>query len=407
MIMEIFANLRAMSFSKIEDIEKRTFYYLCGFSFFLPLSKAVGNIFLALALLGMAHRLFLKNDDVKIIFNRYKEIFATIFLLLAAVFISALTSADIFLGVKKFVEKYILHIAIMLPPLFISCDRKKLFTLAKLLLIGVFISNFIVVAQGFLNFDKEWRFGGVLGVMPQGSLLAMFLPIYAVLIMHVKSSRLKIFLIISAVVGFTALLFNGTRGVWLATLILIPAVILIYTRNKIKSLAVILAMLAVAGGIFFVTPNLHERFSTITDMHAQSNSERLLMWRSAINMFEDNPIFGVGYGQYKFAYQNEYIAAEARERFQEHAHNNFLQMLAECGIVGAAAFIFLWGYFSYLSLKIWFKEKNIAGLLFFCVLWGMMLHGLTEFNFETSTTSKIFWYALGLYLASKIKKISA
>lgn len=314
---------------------------------------------------------------------------------------------DILFGVKKFLEKYILHMAAILPIFFISCDREKIFTLTKLLFLGVFISNFIVVAQGFLHFNEVWRFGGVLGAMPQGSLLAMFLPLYAVLIMHVTSNRLRIFFIISAAVGFLALLFNGTRGVWLATLVLVPTVILIYARNKLKSFAAVLVILTITGGIFIATPNLSERFSTITNMQMQSNSERLLMWESAFRMFEDHPIFGVGYGQYKFAYQNEYISSEARERSQVHAHNNFIQMLAECGIVGAAAFIFLWGYFSYFSLKFWLKDKKIEWLLFFCVLWGFMLHGLTEFNFETSVPSKIFWYVLGLCITYNhiLKKI--
>ena len=178
--MDVLKKLKAMSFSKIEDIEKRTFLYLCGFSFFLPLSKAVGNIFFALALLGMFHRLFLRNDDIKLIFAKYKKIFAAIFLLFTAVFISALTSADVLFGVKKFLEKYIVHAAAMLPVIFIFCSRKKIFTLIKLLLAGVFISNFLVIAQGILNLNAEWRFGGTLTIMTQGSLLAIFLPVYAI-----------------------------------------------------------------------------------------------------------------------------------------------------------------------------------------------------------------------------------
>ncbi len=396
--MDVLKILRTKSFSKIENIEKRTFYYLCGFSFFLPLSKAIGNIFFALAILGMIHRLFRKNDDVKLIFQEYKKIFTAIFLLLVVVFISALTSADILYGIKKFLEKYILHVAAMFPVIFIFYNKKKILTLAKFLLFGVFLSNFLVIAQGILNFEEEWRFGGTLTVMAQGSLLAVSLPVYTALIMYVKDTRWRIFLLVAIAVGFLALLFNGTRGVWLSTLILIPAVVLIYARNKLKSFAVLLSILIIAGGIFIATPNLSARFSTITDMQMQSNSERLLMWESALKMFEDNPIFGIGYGQYKFEYQNKYISPAAKERYQEHAHNNLIQMLAECGIFGATAFVFLWGYFSYFSLNCWLKEKNIAWLIFFCVIWGTMLHGLTEFNFETSVTSKIFWYTLGLCL---------
>ena len=390
--MEVLKN-----FSDLANIEKRIFWYLCGFSFFLPLSKAVGNIFLALAILGTIHRLFCKNDDVKIIFHEYKNLFATILFLLAAVFISALTSADILYGVKKFLEKYILHIAAMFPIFFISCDRKKFFILSSLLLLGVFLSNFATVVQGFTHFEKKsWRWGGFLPPMSQGSLIAVFLPIYIILTMHVKQRRLKRIFIASVIVGFLALIFNGTRGVWLSSLILIPTVILIYAKNKLKSFGIVMLVLAIIGGIFIETPNLSKRISTIANVHTRSISERLLMWDSALNMFKDYPVFGVGYGQYKFAYQQEYISPKAREKTQEHAHNNVIQMLAECGIVGTAAFIFMWGYFSYFSLHSWFKYKNIMWFLFFCELWGVMLHGLTEFNFETSVTSKIFWYSLGL-----------
>lgn len=394
--MEILKN-----FSDVANIEKRVFYYLCGFSIFIPLSKAVGNIFLALAILGFIHRLFRKNDDVKIIFHEYKKIFASIAFLLAAIFISALTSADILYGLKKFLEKYILHVAAMLPVLLI-CDKKKIFMLAVLLLFGTFFSNLIVIGEGILNFDKVWRFGGTLTSMSQGSLIAVALPVYAVLIMHVKDKK---FFIVAAVVGFLAMLFNGTRGVWIETIILIPVVVLIYSKNKLKSFGIVLLILAIAGGIFAATPNLSKRFSSISNLRTRSVTERFLMWDSAFNMFKDNPVFGVGYGQYKFAYQNEYISPKAREKTQEHAHNNVIQMLAECGIVGAAAFIFLWGYFSYFSLKMWRSEKNFVWLLFFCILWGTMLHGMTEFNFETSVTSKIFWYSLGMCIAySRIEK---
>jgi hypothetical protein len=73
--------------------------------------------------------------------------------------------------------------------------------------------------------------------------------------------------------------------------------------------------------------------------------------------------------------------------------------LAECGIIGAATFLSMWGYLTYFSLWRWFKDKNFEWLLFFCVLWGFMLHGLTEFNFETSVPSKVLWYSLGLCIA--------
>ena len=391
----------------IYQVEKYLFYFLCGFAISLPLSKAAANIFFSLSLAAFFTRIFYKRDDIVETFNNYKNIFAAIIFLLAAVFISALTSDAVFIGVKRFLERYVLHIAVILPTVFIIRDRKKILQLTGLLIFGAFLSNLTVIIQALPRLNEEvWRFGGVLSGMIQGSLLAMFLPIYILLFLHLKERRLKIFFAVASTVGIFSLLLTGTRGAWIAAIILIPLVVLIHAERKLKKLSAILVSLSLVGGIFFITPTLLNRVSTIADLNMQSNSERLLMWQSAWQMFKDNPLFGVGYGSYKVAYQTKYISPDAKERTLEHAHNNFMQMLAECGIVGFAAFVFMWIYFSYLCLRGWTKSRNIAYLMFFSVLWGMMLHGFTEYNFETSMTSKIFWFSLALCMAYCRKNIS-
>ena len=393
--------------SKIDKVEKYLFYFLCVVAISLPLSKAVANIFLSLSLVTFFVRIFYKRDDISKIFNDYKNIFAVIIFLLAAVFISALTSEAVLYGVKRFLERYILHMAVILPVVFLMHDRKKILQLTGLLIFGAFLSNLTVIIQALPNLSNEvWKFGGILSGMIQGSLLAMFLPIYILLFLHLKERRLKIFFAVASTVGLFALMLTGTRGAWLAAVLLIPLVVLIYAEKKLKKLGTILVALSLVGGIFLFTPALSNRVATITDLKMQSNSERLLMWQSAWQMFKDNPIFGVGYGSYKVAYQTKYISPDARERTLEHAHSNFFQMLGECGIVGFTAFILMWIYFSYICLRGWIKSRNIAYLMFFSMLWGMMLHGLTEFNFETSMTSKIFWFSLALCMAYCRKNIS-
>ena len=169
--------------------------------------------------------------------------------------------------------------------------------------------------------------------------------------------------------------------------------------------AAVVAILIIGGGIFVTALHSSKSADTTSDLRAKSNSERMLVWTSAFQMFKDNPIFGVGYGQYKDAYQTKYISPDAKETYLEHAHSNIFQLLAECGIIAASTFLLMWGYLSYFSLRRWFKDKNFEWLVFFCVLWGFMLHGLTEFNFETSVPSRIFWYSLGLCIGySKISK---
>jgi len=327
--------------------------------------------------------------------------------MLGAVFVSAISSDVLLLSLRRFFERYIAHVLAMVSIAGIFYSREKIIFLAKLLLVGTILSNLSVVFQALPHLSEEsWRFGGVLGIMPQGTLLAMFLPIYFLLLNHFQDKRIKILAAVAILIGVAAILFTGTRGAWLAALVLIPTIILIHSKNKIKHLSALTAVFALIIGLVMITPTLSNRVATITDMQMQSNSERLLMWQSAWQMFKDHPILGIGYGQYIQAYQTQYISPLAKEKTLQHAHNNFMQILAECGLVGFAAFILLLGYFSYFALKGWTAEKNFACLLFLCILWGMMLHGFTEYNFETSVTSKVLWYSLGLCLAFR-KKISA
>ena len=51
------------------------------------------------------------------------------------------------------------------------------------------------------------------------------------------------------------------------------------------------------------------------------------MWSSAIRIFYNNPIFGCGYGSYQIISGSLY-----------NAHNGYLQLLAEVGILGCAVF---------------------------------------------------------------------
>jgi O-antigen ligase len=68
--------------------------------------------------------------------------------------------------------------------------------------------------------------------------------------------------------------------------------------------------------------------------------ERLGHWQAGAAMFSDHPWLGVGIGNYPAAYP-----AYARPHFYDalgHAHNIYLNFLAETGILGAGAFALFW-----------------------------------------------------------------
>jgi O-antigen ligase len=68
--------------------------------------------------------------------------------------------------------------------------------------------------------------------------------------------------------------------------------------------------------------------------------ERLAHWQAALDMARENVWLGVGFGNYETAY-----AAYALINWPAplgHAHNYYLNLLAETGIIGLAAYLLLW-----------------------------------------------------------------
>ena len=192
-----------------------------------------------------------------------------------------------------------------------------------------------------------------------------------------------------------ALIVNGTRGAWLAVffLLLLLGATLLRKHKKmlvLGSLALVL-LLGAAGQ----HSGLQDRVNTLGDASFQSNSERLLMWQSAWTMFWDHPLTGVGAQNYEYQYQNHYISPLAKERGQMHAHSNIFQVLAEQGLIGFGAFCLLFGV---ILKRSWqgMRQGSFWGYLLFFATLGLLLQGLTEFNFGNAAVIRLYWLFVGV-----------
>ena len=195
--------------------------------------------------------------------------------------------------------------------------------------------------------------------------------------------------------SLTALIVNGTRGAWLAIVFLLIILGVTLLRKHKKTLATGIVVLALLIGVAAQHSGLQERVNTLGDASFQSNSERMLMWQSAWNMFLDHPVLGVGAQNYEYQYQNHYISPLAKERGQMHAHSNVFQLLAEQGIVGFAAFCLLFGV---ILRRSWqgIRRNSFWGYMLFFVTIGLLLQGLTEFNFGNAAVIRLYWLLAGV-----------
>ncbi|MFC2140286.1 O-antigen ligase family protein [Candidatus Auribacterota bacterium] len=135
---------------------------------------------------------------------------------------------------------------------------------------------------------------------------------------------------------------------------------------------------------------------------------RLGYWRAGLKMIAEKPFLGSGPATYGVLYSHYKLP---RAENSQLAHNNYLQIAAETGILGFLFFLLLWGvalknvlrYFS-LNLFTFFKEKtflerNQKILSFtsgFAIL-SFAIHGMVDFDLYIPALSMCGWFFLALF----------
>lgn len=366
--------------------------FIMGLAFFSFISIAAGNVFLGI----LTFYFFIKVYQGKFFYLNYKEYCIVAGIFAGTMFLSAVFSGDIVYGLKRWADMWIWRFM----PFIVIVFLLKNYVDAKKVILASFVGiSFVATYAVYQGLNGISRANGFYGhPMTLGGWLCIFMPL--LLIEFFEKRLLGKYYWLSGIafcVCSAGLVFNATRGAWLAVAI-VCGLLLIYYMLKSKRNVVIGALFIILISVVLVNnPRFMHRLDTIDDFTKyQSNTERILIWQSAWNMFKDHPILGVGLGQYTVNYQQKYILPHAKEPNLGHAHNNFMQMLAENGIVGFIGFIVMFGYIIFKNLIDWFKVKNVYALMIVSATVCLLLQGFTEYNVGNSAVIKMYWLVLGL-----------
>ncbi|HXF04757.1 MAG TPA: O-antigen ligase family protein [Blastocatellia bacterium] len=118
---------------------------------------------------------------------------------------------------------------------------------------------------------------------------------------------------------------------------------------------------------------------------------RPTIWRTTMRMIRDHPFLGVGLGAYPVAY-TRYDEATGFYRV-EQAHNDYLQIIAEAGVIGLLlliAFMIAVGRAAGAALASpMVVERSLAlGAALGC--WGIAVHSLFDFNLQVPANALLF-----------------
>jgi O-antigen ligase len=210
-----------------------------------------------------------------------------------------------------------------------------------------------------------------------------------------KNIKPLLLLVPAFAVIVTGLLFTFTRGSWIAAIIgIIVAALLI---NKKMLVAVVIVLLA-AGLFLKDTAFMNRMKSSFIIEKNSSSSERMLMWKSGINMIKDRPVTGIGTANVDKVYP-KYKSPDALEQNQGHLHNNFIQIAVIDGIPGTIIFIALFGVLFVSMFRIYLKSGGLDRMTAACgtaVIAAFFINGFFEYNFFSSQVALLFWFLAGL-----------
>jgi O-antigen ligase len=194
-----------------------------------------------------------------------------------------------------------------------------------------------------------------------------------------------------------ALLLTSSRGGVLGLGLGFIFVILINLTNKgirqiTKIVAVFIMISAVIFIINFIYPLdfINTSLERITNVGSDESgtSLRLLLWKTALTLWQDNPFLGVGFGQYLAN------AHHLNSSIVNIPHNTYLSFLAETGIIGFISFFSLPIYLFFKLFKL-IKTGDTVSIFLFVSFSGIMVQAFT-INLENFRCIWVF-YAFVLY----------
>ena len=193
-----------------------------------------------------------------------------------------------------------------------------------------------------------------------------------------------------AALGFSALtlLLTFTRSVWLGFAV---AVFVIVGLSRAR--LVLYALPALVLFITFMPLDLFSRLISTFDLQQSSNFDRIRMLEAGVEMIRDHPVLGVGPANVKAEYAI-YRKHDAPRPRPPHLHNNVIQLWAERGILGLAAYLLLLALFVRECVRAWRGPNHVWAEVGIGAVVSLTVAGLFEFNFGDT---EVFYLLLNVF----------
>jgi len=223
---------------------------------------------------------------------------------------------------------------------------------------------------------------------------------------NLKETNIYIVLGFSVVLIATSIFLTLSRsGIVSLCISLILFGILFLYRGMDKKRAVVIvviSLLIVLTVGWFGWSSLFERFGAVKDSQGNIAELRLTIWKDTINIIKNFPIAGTGFGTFVNIYPG--YRTVSGDSVAEHAHNDYLELLSDGGIIAALIIGWFLIVFFYKSFLVFSKRREIYSMLMFIAavtgMFGLFIHSITDFNLHIGANGLYFFFLMGLAVSA-------
>ena len=398
-----------MGLQKIRVIsfcDKTMLFSLYVIAFFLPISKAVIEIFSILAIICYLVKKIVLREDISRTSINY-----AVFLYFIICFLSIFLSSNFKISSRNFLGKTTQSVVFF----FVVAETLSTERRIKNFLYILFTSSLLLGVDGIYqyfthkDFLRHRRHPGLPRIQATfytsndfGCYLYSLIPF--ILTCYLSKHKFKVykFLFLGLfVLIFICLTLTVSRGAWFAFLSE-----MLFLSIWIRPLGI----LFLALGIFIITthqfyhPMLKERLTNFFIFKDASflGTDRRDIWDTAWRMCIYNPWLGLGLGTFMFNFRKFMIKDYTYG--VPYAHNCYLQILCEIGIIGLASFLSILVLFFLNGIRIINRREktfswyiliaSLASILGYCVQMTV------DTIFYSLDLGMLFWLILGLGVAA-------
>jgi len=210
---------------------------------------------------------------------------------------------------------------------------------------------------------------------------------------------LYLFLLLILVV---AVVFSRSRGGILATAFMVFVVaVLAQFRARRKAWLVglsIFLLIAVAYGLWIGLDPVLGRFEQMRGRQYFQFEGRLSFWKDSMGLIRQYPLTGIGLGDFEIGFrrfQTSWVTFDV-----DHAHNDYVELAAETGLVGVALLFLPMIYLLGKMIGSFLKDSRRyrPAILLGCIgsTLAILLHSITDFNLQVTSNALTLSVVLGI-----------